>query len=744
MPEENKIDDQQEPKEDEEVIVIEEEEEPDSSEPTEEVISETHGEGLGSEKVLEEELEEVKKRPKWIVYAVIVAAVLVVAAAAFLLLQKKSPPKKPVKHVVHKKVIKPKPKEKKKLPEAYNPIVDVHFINAVRLQEKGEYKKALEQLKKATFDLYVSYYGIGYIYLKMGNIKKAKKYLFDKTKRYLLLAIHNNPNYINGYVNLFRIYMAQKKYREAKHMIEILKEKGLDDKDVQLMSVYYDYVVDNETDNMFEMISKYPYSPLLLSLAGDYYLKQGNIKTATSYMEKALKYYPMGSVFYNLSLIETQNGHYKQALSSVPKMYYMDMSRIPCKNYLAFFLLFRANKFKAANDFLFLNKDNNTACFKHFKIIPEVYSQLTLTNYSLRMNFNYILAFEILNMYLKPINLLPTAAAPQIKLGFLYQQLGLPEKAASEFEQAAHFSEAVLLSEYANKFYIQGDYKTAFMYYKSALSKAPTNPLLTYNVAILSLKNHNVDTANSLLNRLISTYPQFPLPYLAMSIVKEIGGKHMDAMNYLNTFSQRAKSLDEDGQKKLQYLTIFSDYIIDRENFNRGKIKKLGEYERKVFLLFESALNQDVNYLFIQKDFERAMHLYWNPKNLLTLCNYFYENYQNDFLKRLMATMYLISDKPQKAYEAMYNIEVYSAEDYYKLGIAYLLDGYPDVADNFFTKSIMKGVNFYNSYIAKAIIQAEKGSLTGIEYYLKIILKKHQKLAWLNTNVYLTYKIKLK
>ncbi len=743
MPEEDKKDNQQETKEDEEVIVIEEEES-EPPEPREEGRSESYEEGLGPDKeLLEEELERLKKSPKWIVYAVIAVVVLVVAAAAFLLLHKKPPPKKPIKHVAHK-IEKPKPKKKRMLPQAYNPIVDVHFINAVRLQEEGKYKKALEQLKRATFDLYVSYYGIGYIYLKMGNIKKAKEYLFDKTKRYLLLAIHNNPNYVNGYVNLFRIYMAQKKYNEAKRMIELLKKRNLDNKDVQLMSIYYNYVVDNKTDNMFEMMSQYPHSPLLLSLAGDYYLKQGNVKTAASYVKQALKYYPMGSEFYNLSLIETQNGHYKPALDSIPKMYYMNMDKIPCKNYLAFFLLFRANKFKAASNFLSLNKENDTTCFEHFKIIPQVYSPLTLKNYSLRMNFNYILASEILNMYLKPINLLPSKVTSRIKLGFLYQQLGLPEKAANEFEQAAHFSEAVLLSEYANKFYIRGDYKTALMYYKSALSKAPTNPLLTYNVAIMSLKTHDIDTANLLLKRLINTYPQFPLPYMAMFIIQEIKGKHMNAMNYLNTFSQRAKSLDENAQKKLQYLTIFSDYIIDKENFNKSRVKNLGEYERKVFLLFEAALNQDVDYLFIQKNFEKTMHLYWNPDNLLTLCNYFYENYQNDFLKRLMATMYLISHKPQKAYEAMYNIRVYSAEDYYKLGIAYLLDGYPDIADNFFTKSIMKGVDFYNSYIAKDIIQAEKGSLTGVKYYLKIILKKQQKFAWLNTSVYLTYKIKLK
>jgi len=741
MAEEDRRDTQQEPKEDEEVIVIEDEEEaePEAVEEHEKTLEEK---SEPEEEILKEEPEETKRKPKWLIYAV-VAVVAVVAAAAFLLFHKKPQPKKLVKHVVHK-TVKPKPKKKKILPQAYNPIVDVHFINAIRLQERGEYKKALEQLKKATFDLYISYYGIGYIYLKMGNIKKAKEYLFDKTKRYLLLAIHNNPDYVNGYVNLFRIYMAQKEYGKAKQMIELLQKTQIDNKDVQLMKVYYNYVVDNDTSKLFEMLSNYPHSPLLLSLAGDYYLKLGNTRVALNYMKQALSYYPMGSVFYNTSLVETQNGNYRVAMNTIPKMYYMDMNKISCKNFLAFFLLFRANKFDAAYRFLSLNGDNNTVCFEHFKIIPEVRSPLTIESYSYRMDFNYMLAAEILNMYLKPVNLLPNKATPQIKLGFLYQQLGLPEKSANEFEKAAHFSEAVLLSEYANKFYIQGDYKTALMYYKSALSKVPTNPLLTYNVAIMSLKNHDVGTAKTLLIRLINTYQQFPLPYLAMFIVKEIEGKHMDAIKYLNSFSQRVKSLDEDAQKKLQYLTIFSDYIIDRENFDQNRIKKLGDYEKKVFLLFEAALNQDVDYLFIQRDFERSMHLYWNPKSLVTLCNYFYENYHNDFLRRLMATMYLMNNEPKKAYEAMYDINVYSAGDYYKLGVAYLLAGYPDVADNFFTKSILKGVNFYNSYVAKAIIQASKKSLVGIKYYLKIILKKQQNLAWLNTDVYLTYKIELK
>ncbi len=726
--------------EEEEVIIIEDEEE--SGKEAEEELAEEE-----EKPEAETEPEEVLKKgkPRWVLLGLVAVAIVVVLAAAFFIFHKKPQPKKPKILPTHEIVKKPKPKKKKTKtrPQAYNPIVDVHFLNAVRLQQKGEYEQALRQLKKATMDLYISYYSIGYIYLQMGNIEKAKEYLFDKTKKYLLLAVHNNPNYVNGYVNLFRIYMAEKDYNDAKSMIDFLIERKLDNKDVELMETYYNYVVNNKTKKLFELLSVYPNSPLLLSLAGDYYLMNKNPNAAAYYFKKALKFYPMGGVFYNLSLIETQSSDYPDASKKIPKMYYMDFSKIPCKNYLAFFLLFRANKFKVAGRFLHLNKLIYKKCFLHFKIIPSVYSPLTLRNYSFRMNFNFLLAAEILNMYLKPVNLLPNKATPRIKLGMLYQQLGLPKKAALSFEQAAHFSEAVLLNQYANKFYLKGEYGTALMYYKSALSKAPTNPLLTYDVAILSLKEHDVKTANEFMERLINAYPKFPLPYLGMFIIKEIHGKHMDAIKYLNTFSQRVKSLDKDAQKKLNDLVVFSDYIINKENFNQKRLRILNSQQKKVFLLFEAALNEDVDYLYVQRGFERQQHIYWNPKDLVTLCSYFYKKYENDHLRRLMATMYLIDKKPKKAYEAMYNIKVYTAEDYYKLGIAYLLSGYPDIADNFFTKSILKGSNFFNSYVGKAIIQATKGSLTGIEYYLKIILKKEPQFAWLSTDVYLTYDIKL-
>ena len=85
---------------------------------------------------------------------------------------------KPVQHkekiVEHKKIKKHKIKKKannvtKKRTSVYNPIVDVHFISAMRLQEKGNYHAAINELKQASVDLYLSYYGIGYIYLKMGT-----------------------------------------------------------------------------------------------------------------------------------------------------------------------------------------------------------------------------------------------------------------------------------------------------------------------------------------------------------------------------------------------------------------------------------------------------------------------------------------------------------------------------------------------------------------------------------------------
>jgi tetratricopeptide (TPR) repeat protein len=130
----------------------------------------------------------------------------------------------------------------------------------------------------------------------------------------------------------------------------------------------------------------------------------------------------------------------------------------------------------------------------------------------------------------------------------------------------------------------------------------------------------------------------------------------------------------------------------------------------------------------------------WHNAEILEYFNKSYKN--NNFIKRALSDCYLFDKKYNEAYRAMFGIPQYSSEDYYKLGIAYLMSGFPEAADNFFTKSILKGIDIYNAYMAKAIMQAQKGDLKGILYYLKIMLKKD--MSWLNTYIFLSFDLELK
>ncbi len=738
---------------DEQVIIIEDLEDESEEDLKEPLEDEEERPEKKAEAVLEtkEEAEEPppvsssKKRIIFIALSVIIVAVLALIVFFIFKPEKKQPVKKPQhkeKVVTKKKIQKHKVKVTKKKEQkikrtAYNPAVDVHFINAMRLQEKGNYKAAINELKQASMDLYLSYYGIGYIYLKMGDVKKAKEYLIDKTKQYLQLTIENNPDYIAGYINLFRVYMSDKEYAKAKKIMDILEEKGIDKDELALMRAYYDFIVNNEDEAALNMLGKYRKSPLLNGIAGDIYLKKGKIDKACSYFDKALKYYSMGNIYYDKMLACVAKNNYKKAMDYIPKTYYMDFDKIKCKNYLSFFLLLYAHKFKTAYSFLNLNKTYYPKCYTHFKIVPIVSYDLTAESLFKRRNINYMLAAEILNMYLKPVKLLIGGVSNNIKLGNLYESLGLPKKAKESYQGTAAFAEAALLSERAVKFYASGDTKNALLYYKKALSKINTNPILLYDVGIMYMKLHNLNKAQGIFTQLSNAYPDFPLPYLSLFIIKELNGDHKDALNSLSDFLIKLKSLGK-LNVNMKDLGFMADYI---QNGTIDNDSSLDNIAKRTFLVIKAAVNSDFALLSLEKGFVNSLGADIKGFSEKDILEYFYKNYPTDYIKRTISDFYLIKNDYEDAYRALFGIVQYTATDYYKLGIAYLMDGYPDVADNFFTKSILLSGDVYNAYMAKVILQAQSGSFKGVTYFLKLILKKER--VWLNTDVFLSFKIRL-
>ena len=619
----------------------------------------------------------------------------------------------------------------------YNPAVDVHFISAMRLQEKGNYKAAINELKQASVDLYLSYYGIGYIYLKMGDVKKAKEYLINKTEKYLKLTIENNPDYIEGYVNLFRVYMSGGQYDKASMILDIVTNKKINPKELSLMRAYYNFVVKNNYEGVEKLIELYPNSPLLNGLTGYVYMQNGELDKASLYLNRALKGYLMGSVYYDKVLTYVQRKEYKKAVRYLQKSYYMDFSKIKCKNYLYFFLLLHERKFKAAYGFLSLNKKYFAECYSKFKIVPVVQSNITTNALLERKSINYMLAAELLNMYLRPIKFLEKGTN-NIRLGNLYESLGLPKKAKISYLNTASFAEAVLLSQRAAKFYAKGDLNNALIYYKRALKRVNTSPILLYDVAIMYLKKHNMAGSYTIFSQLENAYPNFPLPYFAIFIIRQLNGNHKDAVKSLGRFYVKFKALNGLNKNMID-LGVMADFLL---NGGIKNDKNLTNNTKRLLLIVKAAVNDDFVFLNLEKTDINELGVNIADFSQLSVLKYFYKNYPTDFIKRTISDYYLMKHDYENAYRSLFNINQYSSADYYKLGIAYLMDGYPDAADNFLTKSILLSDGVYNAYFAKVILQAQSGDYNGVVYYLKMILKKDR--GWMNMNAFLSFDIELK
>ncbi len=741
----------------EQVIVIEDLDEDeqdndleDKESEKEEVVEEESTEDIQADGIEEETLTTsfLRNRKKLVIAGIALLSILIILSIlAYIFIPSNKPKKQAVKkvHKVEKqtKTIK-KPKKKKSAVRRgdVHSIVDSHFINALRLQQKGEYQAAIKELKQASIDLYLSYFGIGYIYLKLGDVDKAKLYLIDKTKQYLLLSVENNPNYTLGDINLFRIYMANKEYDKADKILNILKNKNVPQKEMFLMKAYYDYVVKKDKTQLLDMLKLYPNESILNGLLGSSYLKDGDLDKALYYIDKAIKPYLIGSLCYNKILMYVSMGDYKQAMKCISKSYYMDFDRIKCKNYLSFFVFLHERKLKAAYEFYSLNKEYSDKCFSHFKITPTLRYSISKADYIKRKSINYLLTAEILNMYLRPIKLDIKGAAKGLKLGELYDSLGLVQKAKANYQDTASFAEAVLLSQKAINLYVKKDLKGSLLYYKKALAKLDTNPILLYNVAIMYLKNHQPYKADEIFTQLRSAYSDFPLPYLGKFIIKQINGNHRDAMKQLKSFLIKLNHIpSEKVYKDMADMGVFA-YYVSNGAIEKKLYDRLTQEEKHLFLLIKASMGSDLGFLRLEKEFESVINLNIDASSYTTILEYFNKAYKNNiFIKRTLSDCYLFDKQYNKAYRALFGIPQYSSEDYYKLGIAYLMSGFNEAADNFFTKSILKGIDLYNAYMAKAIMQAQKGDLKGIIYYLKIMLKKD--MAWYNTYIFLSFNMEL-
>jgi len=716
--------DKEDKHQDDEVIVIEEDkEEPQENQKT---------------RVEESPPLPLKPRKNKFVFLIIGILIIVVFLLAYLFLKpakKQTIVKKPAKVEIKKK----KNEKVQVKPKIYNSSIDVHFINAIRLEQNGKFNAAINELEHATSNIYMSYYNIGLIFLKLGDIKSAKSFLFDKTVDYLLFSIENNPNYADAYFNLFRVYMMNKQYNKAKQVIMTLKQKNISSYKIKLMEVYYDYITKTNYNNMYNnlknLITKRPNNVLLNNMLGCINLANGNVKSAYNNFNKAISEYSDDSAYYNLALLDINNRNYAAALNYLSKSSFIDFDKIPQKNYLESLLYMRAGNIDKSLYYARLNK-HKAKLSKHIFIKPYLVSGDTLESFIDKNHIPYLVAAEILNMYLKPIKL-TMKLNNNMEMGNVYKSLGLFLKAESEYKTSADKAKAVLLSQRAIKLYLQGRLKQSLRYYLSALNVEKNNPILMYNAAIMQLKNHNLKSAKRLFISLNNKYREFPMPYLGLSIVHQLELDNEDSMIAMQNFVSRIKI--HNLQEKFMDLYVMSNVIL-RGKYSQEHFKQLTSSEKFVVLNIKAAVDKDLNFLNLSEDIKRYLHMPMDTSSYETILKYFNKYYGTEHTQRMLADFYFIRGEPNKAYKAMYNMQNYTGLDYYKLGLGYLLAGFDNAADNFLTKSILKSSDYYEPYFAKAVIQIKKHNVEGMKYYLKLAKGK----LHYDTNIKLSYDIELR
>ncbi len=720
------MDDKENKYQDDEVIVIEE---PEEEKETHDARSET--------KIGEAPPPPDRPKRKKVVFLIIGISIVIIFLLAYLFLK---PQKRQitVKMPVKAEIKKGKIKKVQIKPEVYNPSIDVHFINAIRLEQNGKFNAAINELKQATSDIYLSYYNIGLIFLKLGDIKSARFFLLDKTINYLLFSIKNNPNYTDAYFNLFRVYMMDRQYDKAKQIITALKQKNIASYKIELMENYYDYITKINYNNMYSnlknLIAQKPDNVLLNNMSGCINLADGNIKQAYDNFSRAISEYSDNSAYYNLALLDINNKNYAEALNYLSKSSFIEFDKIPQKNYLESLLYMRAGNTDKAFYYLRLNK-HKAKLSEHVFIKPALAKSYTLNNYIDKNHISCLIAAEILNMYLKPIKL-TIKPNNNMEMGNVYTFLGLFSKAESEYKISANRAKAILLSQRAIKLYLQGKLKQSLNYYIKALNVEKNDPILMYNAAIMQLKNHNLKSARRLFIYLNNKYREFPMPYLGLSIIHQLEFDNKSSMLALQNFMSRIKihSL----QEKFMDLYVMSNVILHNK-YNQEHFKQLTNDEKLVVLNIEAAMDKDLNFMDLSGDIKRYLHMSMNTSSYETILEYFNKYYKTDHTQRMLADFYLIQGEPNKAYKAMYNMQHYTGLDYYKLGLGYLLAGFNNAADNFLTKSILKDSNYYEPYFAKAVIQIEKRNIEGTKYYLKLAKGK----LHYETDIQLLYDIEL-
>jgi len=648
---------------------------------------------------LSSEIQPPKKGKKMLFLGVsifIVVALAVILTYALL-------SKKPVSNKHN--ISQPKPTSKT---IKTNSTLDLHFLEALNLENKGNLDQAIEEFKKSKNYLFLAYLNIAKIYQMQNNQQMANDYI-DKANEYLKSTLNDPNSYIDSYLYLFSYYMQNKDFNKAQALLDTLRHAHLQSHELDIMNIYYNFIVQQNTQDIEKQIKQLINAgyqdKLLYEMLGYIYATKQDYAQASNYFLKAND---NAIAQHNLALLEYATNNLENALNfAIDSLNKKQNNQLA---YLAYLIALKTNHINTAYT-LISNLNSNDAMDK-FSIVPIINQKML----SQQINFkkygiDKTLISLFITQFIEPLSYNPKLSS-NIETGNVYLSFGLLNNAKELYLNAIGTSLSLNEANRAYKYYMSNDLVKSLELYKESYKNNPQDPILYYNVALLYQKNYYFDRAKQMFSIMINRYPNFPLPYLNMALIYNIEGDFPKAEFYLNQFlSKSAPNKSKILLKYIEYADLLSKKLSAPKYINV-----------KEFVLLQAVQNNDFNYLELEKNYVNdILHLKMDSKNMIGIVKTLSEFNIN--LNRLLVDLYLKDNQPAKALEVYTKLNDYNANDYYTMGICYLLLGYKNQADNYLTKSLLisKNNDTQNALFAKLMIQILNKNLAGMQELTKKI-----------------------
>lgn len=673
------------------IIVIEEEQKPQE-------------ESKGQESLLEssEQAKPPKKNKKKFFLGIGFAffVLIVTLVAVFVFFSKNHSPQK-VQPLPPKKITKTKEN------------LDLHFIEGLNLENKGNLKDAIEEFKKSKNYLFLAYLNIAKIYQMQNDEQMAYEYI-KKASDYLNSTLSNPSEYIDSYMYLFSYYLKNNHLDEAKNLLNVLKSAHLKNHEIKVMEVYYNFITQKDNKNVLDQINKMLKEgykdKILYEMAGYLFAIQKNYTKAT---ECFLKVDDLSSSAQrNIAFLEFARNNLNSALNYAIDS--LNKKQDPQLGYFAYLLALKNNQIQIAYNLI--SNINSDSALKDFVVVPtlnkkELLKQTNFKDYGISSALQSLLIMQLIDPLSYNIN--PSSS---VEFGNIYMSFGLLNQAKESYLNAIGASASLNFANKAYAYFKENNLPLALTFYQKAYENNPSNPILYYNLALLFEKNYNFNKAKQMFSVLINRYPNFPLPYFNMALINFVEGSSQQAQGYLNQFLSKYSSIEKKPNSILPYNSYAESLL--------GKLKGPQNISVQNFVLLKAISNNDFDYLKLEKNYlNDKLRIDMGDYNMLNVVSALSNFYPE--LNRLLANLYLLDGKPDQAIKRFANLNDYNAQDYYKMALCYLLLGYKNQADNYLTKSILLSKNSEDNYtnplFAKLVIQIMAQNLNGMQALTKKI-----------------------